>query len=232
MKKLRAPLLALLALGACTDPLPLPVEPVEPVEKVEVYYDAEAITRYSTTMRRELADPALLEFNAEIHGMSVEERTVYVTEGLAVLSEALASTEFAPNAQASQACSSTAQLWWYGTAVMPIPPLFEGQPGEGVARGFTMASRPAQLRTATYGEGGGDWPGGPHYQGPTADRTSPDGQCFWAQLVYTPAFEVRPNDQDCWYIYGESMHEVVKPGPRNEQYSDVLRRECGWNDRF
>ena len=221
---MRVVLTALVHLGlACADPEVL-VEPTETdADGTVVYSGKEAIARYTDILESELASPLMLERMARAHGMSVDERRRKVNEGITVLGEAAAM-------QSSGACDASSRFFWTDLSIAILDPLFEGLPGEAVASAFTIATKPAILRNYVYIETGrGIYPGGPMYDsGLDSDATS--NRCVTTWLVHSPTAFVYADDATCFWVYGESMHRIVKAGRDEERYHSSVVQGC-WNGR-
>ena len=120
--------------------------------------------------------------------------------------------------QSSGTCDTNSKFFWTDLSIAILDPLFEGLPGEAVASAFTIATKPAILRNYVYIETGpGIYPGGPMYDS-GLDRDSTSSSCVTSWLVHSPTAYVYANDATCFWVYGESMHRIVKAGRDEERY--------------
>ena len=199
--------------------------PEAPRPDITAYADREAVSRYRDILQAQLDDPELLELNATFRGISVEEQKSQIFGGLEKLDQAV-NTLFA-----SSACGANPQFFWRDTSIAVLDPLFPGWHGEMVVSGFTISTQPAVQRIYTYGESGGGFylgPGSITYENHhLAGDTTSAPNCVTSWLAHTATIYIYPNYAGRWWAYGESMHEIRRPGQsRLEEYTSVVVEGC------
>ena len=180
---------------------------------------ADAVRHRVSLLETELADTRLLELNAALNRLDVEERRQKVTaelerfKALDTRQMKVNNTDCQPEPLSDKDTYLSAAVLWPGVGVWVY------------ASGFSVVEEPdgTKHRIYTYGEGGsGHYPGFPSYTAGTAvDATSDCTQVF---TVYSDTFYISFAEW-CWWAYGESMHRVINSD--TEEYTTALYDRCG-----
>ena len=164
------------------------------------------------------------ELNARATGLTVEQRRAEVGRLLAQFDEFMAVEPAAPLLQASSRLFADRlvhrrgdQHRGRGRADLPRPG--PGRHGVGV-----LVVEHDGDRIYVFAETGGQWIGGPDYSNPAAEADATSTQCVRSFAVGTPTFLVHEDWNGCWYVYGESMHRIVKTGRDEELYRTKLKQ--------
>lgn len=193
----------LLAVAAgCTD---TPVEPGDtpppeiPAPQV-MLADEDAVSRFTELLKRELSDPAMLALNAQASNVTDGERLDAVLFTLDYLNRA------GPPA-GSASCDAAANFAYGSDGVWVVLEASENRAHVEVTA-ITVATHRAKLHTSVYGETGTVWRDQPFEDAAKDDRRS-------AACIYALAAQVslRMPAGDRWYLFEESTHEIVRPGP-------------------
>ena len=206
----------LLALAsACTD---TPVEPGDtpppttPAPQI-MWADEDAVSLFTNALMRELGDPEMLALNAQASNVTDGERHAAVLSTLDYLDRA------APP-EGSASCDPAAAFVYGSDGVWVVLEVDQSM-AEVQVTAITMATHRAKLHTSVYGETGAVWRDQPFEDAAKDDRTS-DG-CVYA-LAAQVSLRMPPSDR--WYLFEESTHEIVRPGPDLEVHTiEFVERE-------
>ena len=228
-KTLAATVLVVLAsLVACSDMATAPTaETPDPslAPTAKVLSGVDALVRFKASLDRELADVRALELNARATGLTVEQRRAEVGRLLAQFDEFMAVEPAAPLLQASSRCSQTALFTAVAISIaVEDEPIFPGLARAATVWGYSWSNTTARHRIYVFAETGGQWIGGPDYSNPAAEADATSTQCVRSFAVGTPTFLVHEDWNGCWYVYGESMHRIVKTGRDEELYRTKLKQ--------
>ena len=130
-----------------------------------------------------------------------------------------------PLLQASSSCSQTALFTAVAISIeVENEPIFPGLARAAQVWGYSWSNKRAKHRIYVFAETGGQWIGGPDYSNPAAEADETSAGCVRFFAVGTPTFLVHEDWNGCWYIYGESMHRIVKTGKDEELYRTKLKQ--------
>ena len=199
----------LLALAAaCTD---TPVQPGDPLPTTPptpqiVWADEAAVSLFTNALKRELSDPEMLALNAQASNVTDGERLAAVLFTLDYLDRAAP-----PDGSAS--CDPAADFAYGSDGVWVVLEADQNM-AKVQATGITVATHRAKLHTSVYGETGTVWRDQPSEDAAKDDRSS-DG-CVYA-LAAQVNLRMPPSEK--WYLFEESTHEIVRPGPDLEVHT-------------
>ena len=199
----------LLALAAaCTD---TPVQPGDPLPTTPptpqiMWADEAAISLFTNALKRELSDPEMLALNAQASNVTDGERLAAVLFTLDYLDRA-------GPPDGSTSCDAAADFAYGSDGVWVVLEADQNM-AKVQATGITVATHRAKLHTSVYGETGTVWRDQPFEDAARDDRSS-DG-CVYA-LAAQVNLRMPPSEK--WYLFEESIHEIVRPGPDLEVHT-------------
>ena len=203
-----ATLLLLALAAACTDTPVKPGDaprPTPPTPQI-MWADEAAISLFTNALKRELSDPEMLALNAQASNVTDGERHAAVLFTLDYLDRATPP-------DGSESCDAAADFAYGSDGVWVVI-----EADQNMARfqvtGITVATRRAKLHTSVYGETGAVWRDQPFEDAAKDDRTS-DG-CVYALAAQV---SLRMPPSETWYLFEESTHEIVRPGPDLEVHT-------------
>lgn len=208
MRVTLATILLLAFAAACSD---TPVEPGDPPPFAKpmpqtMWTDQDAVSRFTNALKRELSDPETLALNAQASKVTDGERLAAVLFTLDYLDRAAP-----PDGSAS--CDAAAGFAYGSDGVWVVLEADQNAAHVQVT-GITVATHRAKLHTSVYGETGTVWRDQPLEDAAEDDRKS-DG-CVYA-LAAQVTVRMPPGEK--WYLFEESTHEIVRPGPNLEVHT-------------
>ena len=201
-------LLFAITLASCTDAASVPLEPHIP-DPPDVYTGHDAYHRVVSDLRRELANPVVLDLAAGMTGQTVEQRRRHV-EKLIAKFERLISEYDASAAMASSSSRCAKNPLMNGAAITFIdrPPLFDDFGALVTVKAFTSSTGGAILGNDLWVVHGREWPveGAP----PTGEWEQSESyeslHCVTAiyrpEITFDPMF--RPG-----YVWAHNIHRVT-----------------------
>ncbi len=210
--RLRMPLLIVIALSACVDPLPI-VSPERDVGDITSYTDEEAARKLIGILTDQLSNPQSLALNAFAHNRTVDQHRRSVEETIRTLQESLDAMADDANPHCSSDADFAVGLDGTRTAIEHWPGVWDFSClfCKVVVTGFTVSTEPAKLRTSVYGEVGFGWPEPEDLPagGGKSDTSSTGDECRSLDVAQV---EYRGNEipYNFFYAYGQTDHTIIR----------------------
>lgn len=202
--------LAITILAGCTEMVTVPAEPEPQSVPDEAYTGIDAYRMVVADLKRELADPALLDFAGTMTGRTAEQRRRHVQELVAKFERHIAEYDIqGAMASSSGRCSKNPQLIGSAITFIERPPLFPGSRGLFTVRPFTSSSGGAILGNDLWVVHGRDWPieGPPPVTGERQwSKSYKTTKCETA--IYRPDIDFYPEFVP-GYVWAHNIHRVI-----------------------